>query len=96
MQRYFRSTDDNKYEWDNHALDYKIGEWEKIQLKEALSDLAFREKEVYLMSRREGLSYNEISKYSVISRSSVQKMLERADMKIRRQVRERLFCISYY
>lgn len=51
LQRYFRSMDDNLYEWDNHQLEHAIGEWDKIRLEDALSLLTEREKEVYLMCR---------------------------------------------
>lgn len=36
MQRYFRSMDNNLYEWDNHQQEYVIGEWEKIRLEDVL------------------------------------------------------------
>lgn len=37
MQRYFRSMDDNLYEWDNHHQEHAIGEWDKIRLEDTLS-----------------------------------------------------------
>jgi len=92
MQRYFRSTDETVYEWDKHVQQHTIGEWEKIQLEAALSVLTKREKEIYLMSRGYCLSYSEIAGYLVISRSAVQTMIERAEKKIERQVKESIFC----
>ncbi|WP_255298967.1 sigma-70 family RNA polymerase sigma factor [Bacillus cereus] len=94
MQRYFRSTDDNVYEWDNHLQEHTIGEWEKIQLEDALSVLTEREKEVYLMSRGYCLPYSEIANYLIISRSTVQTMVERAEKKIIRKTNESLFCLN--
>lgn len=57
---------------------------EKVRLEDALSVLSKREKEVYLMSRGCGLSYSEIACYVIISRSAVQKMIERAESKTTR------------
>lgn len=36
MHRYFRSMDDNLYEWDNHQQEHVIGECEKIRLEDVL------------------------------------------------------------
>lgn len=92
MQRYFRSTDEAVYEWDEHVQQYTLGEWEKIQLEDALSGLTEREKEIYLMSRGYCLSYKEIAGYLAVSRSTVQTVIERAEKKIARQVKESIFC----
>ncbi|MCU4770864.1 sigma-70 family RNA polymerase sigma factor [Bacillus toyonensis] len=92
MQRYFRSMDDNLYEWDSHQQEDVVGEWDKIRLEDALSLLTEREKEVYLMSRGYCLTYIEIASYLVISRSTVQTMIERAERKIERQIKESIFC----
>lgn len=92
MQRYFRSMDDNLYEWDNHQQEHSIGEWDKVRLEDALSLLTEREKEVYLMSRGYCLTYREIARYLDITCSTVQSMIERAEKKIARQVNESLFC----
>ncbi|PFF75830.1 RNA polymerase subunit sigma-24 [Bacillus cereus] len=91
MQRYFRSMDDNGYEWDNYKKEHVISEWEKIQVEDALSVLTKREKEIYLMAKGYSLSYSKIANYLLISRSSVQKMMERAELKIAKQIRESLF-----
>ncbi|EPF11114.1 sigma-70 family RNA polymerase sigma factor [Bacillus cereus BAG1O-3] len=92
MQRYFRSMDDNGYEWDNHQQENMIDEWEKVKLEDALSLLTKREKEVYLMSRGYCLTYRDIAKYLMVSSSTVQTMIERAEKKIARHTRESLFC----
>ncbi|MHA4218131.1 sigma-70 family RNA polymerase sigma factor [Bacillus cereus] len=91
MQRYFRSMNDNLYEWDNHQQEHAIGEWDKIRLEDALSLLTEREKEVYLMSRGYCLTYREIARYLDITCSTVQSMIERAEKKITRQINESLF-----
>lgn len=59
MQRYFRSMDDNLYEWDNRQQEHAIGEWDKIRLEDALSLLTEREKEVYRMYSILRASINE-------------------------------------
>ncbi|MDM5235321.1 sigma-70 family RNA polymerase sigma factor [Bacillus cereus] len=93
MQRYFRSMDDNLYEWDNHQQEHAIGEWDKIRLEDALSLLTEREKEVYLMSRGYCLTYREIARYLGVTCSTIQSMIERAEKKIARQIKESLFCL---
>ncbi|MED3354371.1 sigma factor-like helix-turn-helix DNA-binding protein [Bacillus thuringiensis] len=93
IQRYFRNIDDDIYEWDDHAQEHVLGEWEKIQLEDALSVLTEREKEVYLMSRGYCLTYSEIACYLVVvSRSTSQTLIERAEKKIARQMKESIFC----
>ncbi|MDM5036157.1 sigma-70 family RNA polymerase sigma factor [Bacillus cereus] len=92
IQRYFRSIDADIYEWDDHAQEHALGEWEKIKLEDVLSVLTEREKEVYLMSRGYCLTYSEIACYLVVSRSTVQTLIERAEKKIARQVKESIFC----
>ncbi|PFJ11569.1 RNA polymerase subunit sigma-70 [Bacillus cereus] len=93
MQRYFRSIDDNTYEWDNHQKEHTLGEWEIIKLEDALSVLTEREKEAYLMSRGHCLTYSDISKYLGVTRSTVQTMITRAEKKIAKRVHESLFCL---
>ncbi|PEO24951.1 RNA polymerase subunit sigma-24 [Bacillus toyonensis] len=92
MQRYCGGTYDNIYEWDNHEKEHTIGAWERIQLEDALSVLTVREKEIYLMHRGYCLSYGKIAESLVISRSTVQNMIERAGEKIVRQIKQSLFC----
>ncbi|HHL3303683.1 TPA: sigma-70 family RNA polymerase sigma factor [Bacillus cereus] len=93
MQRYFRSTDNHIYEWDDHQKEHVIGEWDNIRLEDALSLLTVREKEVYFMSRGHCLTYKEIANYLDLSCSTVQTMINRAEKKIARQIDESLFCI---
>ncbi|MGV5537606.1 sigma factor-like helix-turn-helix DNA-binding protein [Bacillus sp. XB1] len=93
MQRYFRNMDDNIYEWDNQVQEHTIGEWARVQLEDALSTLTEREKELYLMSRGYCLSYSEIASYLVISRSTVQTVVERGERKIAKRIQESIFCL---
>lgn len=51
MQRYFRSMDDNLYEWDSHQQEHVVGEWDKIRLEDALSLLTERERSLSNVSR---------------------------------------------
>lgn len=96
MQRYLRSTGVQLYEWDKHEKENVISEWEKIQLEDALTLLTDREKEVYLMSRGYCFSYDKIANYLVISRSTVQTMIERAEKKVAKRVRESLFLVEKF
>ncbi|WP_342045939.1 sigma factor-like helix-turn-helix DNA-binding protein [Bacillus sp. OTU530] len=92
MQRYFRSQE-TEYGWDEGLKEDVVSEWDRVRIEEALSTLTDREREVYLMSRGYCLSYGEIARYLVISKSAVQIMVERAEKKIERQVHESLFCL---
>ena len=92
MQKYFRS---NKpvYEWDGHERESVITSWDRERIEDALSVLTEREREVYLMSRGYCLTYGEIANYLCISSSSVQTMIERAERKIKKRIKESLFCL---
>lgn len=91
MQRYFRS-EETMYEWDEGQKEAAISEWDRIRIEDALSTLTEREKEVYLMSRGHCLSYEMIASYLEVSKGTVQTMIERAEKKIGRQIRESIFC----
>ncbi|CAM4359199.1 hypothetical protein BAMA_16175 [Bacillus manliponensis] len=93
MQRYFRSTE-TPYEWDNNEKESVVSEWDRIRLEDALSTLTENEKEVYMMHKGYCLSMDEISKMLQISKGTVQKYIQRADIKISRQIKESLFCMS--
>ncbi|APC46476.1 positive control sigma factor [Aeribacillus phage AP45] len=93
MQRYFRSTDEDVYEWDDHLQEHKIDEWDRQRIEDALSVLTKREREVYLMSRGHCLSYSQIANYLCISKGAVQTMIERAEKKIAERKTESLFCL---
>ncbi|WP_027410354.1 sigma-70 family RNA polymerase sigma factor [Anoxybacteroides tepidamans] len=92
MQKYFRSSEP-VYEWDDHEKEDVITSWDRERIEDALSVLTDREREVYLMSRGHCLSYSQIANYLCVSSSSVQKMIERAEKKIKRRIHESLFCL---
>lgn len=92
MQKYFRSSEP-VYEWDDHERESVITSWDRERIEDALSVLTEREREVYLMSRGYCLTYSEIANYLCISSSSVQTMIERAERKIKKRIKESLFCM---
>ena len=92
MQKYFRSNEP-VYEWDDHERESVITSWDRERIEDALSVLTEREREVYLMSRGYCLTYSEIANYLCISSSSVQTMIERAERKIKKRIKESLFCM---
>jgi positive control factor len=92
MQKFFRSSEP-VYEWDDHEKEDVITSWDRERIEDALSVLTDREREVYLMSRGYCLTYSEIANYLCISSSSVQTMIERAEKKIKKRIRESLFCL---
>jgi positive control factor len=94
IQRYFRSTDENIYEWDDHFQEDVISPWDKERINDALTLLTEKEKEVYLMSRGHCFTYQQIADYLGISKSSVQTMIERAENKIAQRTCESLFCLN--
>lgn len=93
MQKYFRSTDDIEYEWDNSNKEDLISEWDQERIEDALSVLTKREKEIYLMSRGYSIRYKDIAKYLDISISTVKTNIQRAEMKIGQRIIESLFCM---
>jgi positive control factor len=82
IQRYFRSTNEGIYKWDDHQLEDVITISDKKRINQALSVLTEKEKEIYLMSRGHCLTYSQIARYLCISRSSVQSTIERAENKL--------------
>ena len=92
IQKYFRSTEPT-YAWDDHNKESIITSWDLERIEDALSVLTEREREVYLMSRGYCLTYSEIANYLCISSSSVQTTIERAERKIKKRIKESLFCM---
>jgi positive control factor len=82
IQRYFRSSDEKKYEWDDHLQEHVISPSDEKRIEQALLILTEREKEVYLMSRGHCLTYSQIARILCISRSTVQSTIERAEDKL--------------
>ncbi|PFH81655.1 RNA polymerase subunit sigma-24 [Bacillus cereus] len=93
MQRYLRSTE-TLYEWDDKPKESVISEWERIKLEDALSVLTEKEKEIYMMYKGNCLSMDKISNILKITKSTVQTVLKRSDEKIKKQIKESLFCIG--
>lgn len=94
MQKFFRSTCDS-YSWTEDGREENaITEWDKIRIEDALSVLTEREKEVYLMSRGQMLSYDDIAKLLCVSKSTIQTTIERAENKIRQQISQSLFSFT--
>ncbi|MED4172356.1 sigma-70 family RNA polymerase sigma factor [Halalkalibacterium halodurans] len=91
MQKFFRSTCDSYYWTEDGNQENAITEWDKNRIEDALSVLTEREKEVYLMSRGQMLSYEDIAKLLCVSKSTIQTTIERAENKIRKQISQSLF-----
>lgn len=68
-----------------------VTEWDRLRIREALSVLTKREREVFLMSRAENFSYEQIAVQLGISKSSVQTMISRAEQKIVIRKKDKLF-----
>lgn len=94
MQRYFRSMDDNLYSWDTHIQEDAVTAVDRERIEDALSVLTEREREIYLMSRGNCLSYSQIARYLGIQKTSVQNRIESAERKIARHIRVSLFCVG--
>lgn len=83
MQRYFRSVDSSEYGWDDHYQEDVIGRQDKELLEGALSVLAKKEREVYMMVRGNALTYGQAAKLMKWkSKGAVQTAIKRADDKI--------------
>ncbi|MEH6944402.1 sigma-70 family RNA polymerase sigma factor [Bacillus sp. JJ722] len=94
MQRYFRTTAEDVYEWDNHQQEDTLSYWDRVKLDDALSVLTEREKEIFLMSKGNCLSFSKIADLLEVSKSTVQDTIERADKKITEQINTSLFCFT--
>lgn len=93
MQRYFRSQEP-VYEWDDHLQEDVIGPNDEYRIEDAIADLTNREREIYLMSRGNSLTYSQIATYLNISISTVKTNIKRAENKIEYQISQSLF--SFY
>lgn len=72
----------------------RLSEYERYQIEDALSTLTEKEREVYVMKYGKCYSIGDIANELYISRSSVQKMLERADKKIADSKASSLFLVG--
>lgn len=71
-----------------------LTEDEKVMIEDALSELTKREREVFMMIRAEGLTYEFTAELLGIKKTTVQNHLERAEKKINKRKSESLFLVS--
>lgn len=71
-----------------------LSDHERFQIDDALSTLSDREKQAYILRYGLCFSIGQVAQEMVISRSSVQKMLERADQKIADSKASSLFLVG--
>lgn len=94
LQKFFRSTSDS-YEWTEKGYEESvITEWDKTSIEDTLSVLTDRERDIYLMSRGQMLSYEQIAQMLDISKSSIQTTIERAEKKITEKISRSLFSFA--
>lgn len=84
MQKYFSSTTTMHSQLDQTDLD---------RIEDALSVLTKLEKEIYLMARGQALPRSEIAIILGIEKGTVNKILTRADNKIKDRTENSLFCL---
>ncbi|WP_096201908.1 sigma factor-like helix-turn-helix DNA-binding protein [Bacillus sp. FJAT-45350] len=84
MQNFYRSVEQEEKE-------DVITDFDKMRIEDALSVLTTREKEMYVMSRGQMISYERIASMLVVSKSTVQTTVERAERKIAEQISCSLF-----
>ena len=88
MQRYFRSTDSMDYAWDNHDQENAVSRSEKERLEFALSALSDKQREIYMLVRGKGLTYDQAANIMGMKRSAISSSLERSDWNIRKKLRK--------
>ncbi|MBP3950324.1 sigma-70 family RNA polymerase sigma factor [Bacillus suaedae] len=93
IQRYVRSTADD-HNWTDIQQESCVTEWDRTRIEDALSVLTEREKEMYLMSRGGMMSFEQIARMLVVSKSTVQTTIERAEKKISLQISQSLFSFA--
>ena len=71
-----------------------LTEWQRFQLEDALSSLTERERECYELTHGEGFSFEETARLLKITKSSVQTLVTRAQIKISDRVTNSLFLIG--
>jgi len=81
MQRYFRS-EETEYSWDKEEKENCIAYSEQQLIDEMLNSLTEKEKEFYLMSRGNAMTYAAIARNCKLSRQTVQTTVKRAEKKI--------------
>ncbi|MCU6795160.1 RNA polymerase subunit sigma-24 [Paenibacillus sp. WQ 127069] len=76
---------------EDQANSFEITEDMRFALKEALHRLSSREQQCYTMAKADKMSYDEIAFRLKLAKSSVQKYVERADSKVRKELESNLF-----
>lgn len=71
-----------------------LTEWQMLQLEDAVSSLTEREPECYILTHGQGFSFDETTRLLKISKSSVQTLVTRAQIKISERVLNRLFLVG--
>jgi RNA polymerase sigma factor (sigma-70 family) len=73
------------------AVERELSSNERFQIEDALSTLSKRERQCYTLHHAMGFSYRQIAMELLISRSSVQTNIERAERKIQENKKSSLF-----
>ena len=71
-----------------------LTEWQRFQIKDALSRLSDRERDCYVLAHGECFSFSKIADLLGISKSSVEEYVESAQRKISEDLQSSLFLIS--
>lgn len=74
---------DSQYPTFSHPPSNRLTRSKISQLKQIFTSLSRGEKNVYMMSRGNGLSYQEIALILHVKKGTVQKLIERAEKKIK-------------
>ncbi len=85
IQHYYRATTD-EYNWTSEQQESCLAEMDRSRIEVALCMLTEREKEIYLMSRGQMFSYEEIARMLTVSKSTIQTTIQRAEKKIKKQL----------
>ncbi|MBM7631751.1 DNA-directed RNA polymerase specialized sigma24 family protein [Geomicrobium sediminis] len=75
----------------NMSEDKQISQANHFRIDDALSMLTEREREVYVMVKAELLSLEQATRYLGVCKSTVQKTVDRAELKINNQIANSLF-----
>jgi positive control factor len=82
MQRYIEHVGVDKYPWIDREQRDTVTLMEQEMIEDALSVLTKREREAYLMVRGNCFSFGEAAKLRKVTKSRVQGVVKRAEIKI--------------
>jgi RNA polymerase sigma factor (sigma-70 family) len=71
-----------------------LSDWQRFQIKDALSKLSDRERECYVLAHGECFSFSEIAGMLGVSKGSVEVYVTRAQSKISEDLQNRLFLVG--